>query len=241
MNKTVKAERKIAMIPVCLISGSLSMRRGYSRAELAALSRSIERNGILQPLIVRFVTNYDFELISGERRLRAAVMVGYTSVPCIILHCSKRQSAVYSLVENVQRESPGNFEKAESLRTLIDDFGFSEEQAASQLGITQRSVREYLSILEFSEAERRLIRRSNMSVEKLNDILKTVAPADRRKELSKSAETDLHKYVIKDVRIFYNTIERAVSAMKKTGINARVTKSETKDCVEYNIRIPLSH
>lgn len=245
MEKTVKAERKIAMIPVCLISGSLSTRRGYSRTELAALSRSIERNGILQPLIVRFVTRYDFELISGERRLRAAVMAGHTVVPCIILHCTKRQAAVYSLVENVQRESPTDFAKAEALRDLICRFGFSNEQAALQLGLTERCVSEYIGLLDYTSAERKMISRSRLGLKQLCDIVKIKDASLRKSELARAIRFEngsppIQKFAFKDIRIFYNTIFRAVEAMKSAGIDAHLYSSESRDFAEYTVRIPLS-
>ena len=158
MADTVKAENKITLIPIFRIKPrSHTAGRGYSRRELSSLSRSIEKNGILQPLIVRDISGSEYELITGERRLRAAVMAGLTSVPCIIFHCSQKQSAVYSILENMQRDDPDPFARAEAIRFLINDIGFSTDRAARQLGVTERTVRDHLRILNFTEAERRMI------------------------------------------------------------------------------------
>lgn len=250
MEKTVKAESKITMIPVCRISCGAAKGRGYSRKELSSLSRSIEKNGIIQPITVRDITPYSFELVSGERRLRAAVMAGLSKVPCIIIHCTRRQSAVYSLVDDLQREPQGLFERAEALRVLLDEFGFSREQAAVQLGVTQRKIGTYLALLELSEEERELIRGSSLTVGALGALLKVSDISERKRLIARAvkegltedeikrsvqSESQIKKLIVKDMRIFYNTIERTVATMRQSGINAQISRRDSDGEVEYRI------
>ncbi len=244
MEKTVKAEKRIAMIPVCLISSGRSVRKGYSRPELIPLAKSIEKNGILQPLTVRFITRYHFELISGERRLRAAVMAGHTTVPCIIIHCTLRQSYVYSLVENLQRESPGFFESAQAIDILMRKLGFTEEQAASQLGITPQIIRKYAELLSFTKSEKRIIDRSDLTLSQLFYLIGIDDVSSRTFELKKLAsisriqKNTLHKYIIKDMRIFHNTIGHAVEMIRNSGVDVQLEQDRLDGFVEYKIRIP---
>ncbi len=258
MEKTVKGESKIAMIPVFRISADPSViSQSYSRKELSSLSKSIERNGILQPITVRDITPYEFELVSGERRLRAAVMAGFTVVPCIIIHCSRRQSAVYRLVENIQRESGDSFKRAQALETLIKSYGFTEEQAALQLGISRRRLCEYLRILSFTPRERQIIEMGDLSFSQMQQLIKIRDKTSRRRVLSKVIKGELtesetqslvnsvlrseplpiHKLIVKDLRLFCNTIERAAATMKRSGIDASLEKRENESSVEYRIVI----
>ncbi len=248
MAKTVKAESRITMIPVCRIFCNSSSMRGYSRKELRSLSQSIEKNGILQPITVRDITPYRFELVSGERRLRAAVMAGKSSVPCIILHCTERQSVVYRLVENIQREPQGIFEKAESVGRLTEEFGLSCEQIAVLLGVSQRRVNALLGLLSFSPEERDKIISARLDTDKIGDILSENDAAERSKLLDRAVRNEktaeefrrtpmIGGMIVKDLRIFFNTIERTVTAMRRSGIDARLEKQESDSKTEYRIRI----
>ena len=259
MKDTVKAENRIVMIPVFLISSAaVGCERGYSRENLSALSKRIEKNGILQPITVRDVANNEFELVSGERRLRAAVMAGLTKVPCIILHCTKRQSAVYSLVENIQREGPDIFERAESIRALTEYYGFSKEQVSTQLGMPQKTVNENLAILAFSKKERGVILSERLTFRQAAELIKITDSRKRKNAITKAVKGELsenetaqlvesilspkaspkaHKIIFKDLRLFSNTIEHAVSTMKSSGISSELTRTEDDSFIEFRIRI----
>ena len=239
----IKGESKISMIPVFQISENKSQpRKNFNREDIRYLARSIELNGILQPLIVRDVSPFEYELISGERRLRAAVMAGFSFVPCIILHCSEHQSAVYTLIENVQREDLSYFEQAEAIQKLIKEYGFSVEKASKQIGKSEVSVRNKLNLIKFSEEERKLLIDNQLS-ERYATVLMKIKNTDIRKNvLNKVIDNNLnlfdteelvermtdsdnnknnsrHRIVIKDIRLFYNTINKAVSTMRQSGIN----------------------
>ena len=257
----IKGESKISMIPIFQISENKSQpRKSFNREDIRYLARSIELNGILQPLMVRDVSPYEYELISGERRLRAAVMAGFSFVPCIVLHCNERQSAVYTLIENVQREDLSYFEQAEAIQKLIKEYGFSIEKASKQIGKSEVNIRNKLNLLNFSSEEREIlisnslseryatvlmkIKDSNIRMTILNKVVENNLSLFDTEELverltvSENARTNpRHRIVIKDIRLFYNTINKAVSTMRQSGINATEEKTETDEFVEYRIRI----
>lgn len=261
MSGKIKGESKISMIPVFQISENKSQpRKNFSREDIRYLARSIELNGILQPLIVRDVSPFEYEIISGERRLRAAVMAGFSFVPCIVLHCNERQSAVYTLIENVQREDLSYFEQAEAIQKLIKEYGFSIEKAAKQIGKSEVNIRNKLNLLKFGDDERKIlidnglseryatvlmkIKDSNIRMTILNKVVDddmnlfdTEELVERLTESGSNITNPRHRIVIKDIRLFYNTINKAVSTMRQSGINATEEKTETDEFVEYRIRI----
>ena len=134
MNFLVKSENTISEIPIIKIRPNRAQpRKQFNEDELSALSRSISENGILQPLTVRKASPTEFELIAGERRLRAAILAGMKRVPCIIVKCSDKESAVYALLENLQRADLGMFEEARGISRLIRRYGLTQEQAEEQI------------------------------------------------------------------------------------------------------------
>ena len=158
MNFLVKSENTISEIPVVKIRPNKAQpRKQFNEDELSALSRSIEENGILQPLTVRKVSQTEFELVAGERRLRAAVLAGIRKVPCIIVRCSERESAVYALLENLQRADLGVFEEARGISKLIRRYGLTQEQAAMKLGKTQSTIANKLRLLRLTDEEQEWI------------------------------------------------------------------------------------
>ena len=128
-------DNKVLMIPTISIRPNKTQpRKNFDEQELKSLSQSIVQNGILQPLSVRRINSTEFELVAGERRLRAAIMAGLSKVPCVVLRCSDKESAVFALIENIQRRDLGMFEQARGIARLIRKYGLTQEQAAIQLG-----------------------------------------------------------------------------------------------------------
>ena len=121
------------------------------------LADSVRRYGILQPLTVRVIENAQdgrcFEIIAGERRFRAAVMLQMQSVPCVIMEADERKSAELALVENLLRQDLNFFEMAKAIRRLIDSFGLTQEEVAKRLSLTQSAVANKLRLLRFCEEE----------------------------------------------------------------------------------------
>ena len=266
LNLLVRSENTIADIPIIKIRPNKAQpRKVFSEDELSALSRSIAENGILQPLTVRKVTSTEYELVAGERRLRAAVMAGLRKVPCIVVKCSDRESAVYALLENLQRADLGIFEEARGIAKLIRRYGLTQEQAAIKLGKTQSTIANKLRLLRLSEEEQEWMEKAGLSERHARALIRIENETVRREVLSRIITENLNvkqserlvgiylnstpkpsrvkgnsKAVIKDIRIFLNTINRAIDTMRLSGINAQSNKTDTEDFIEYTIRIPKS-
>jgi ParB family chromosome partitioning protein len=227
--------------------------------ELEGLAVSIRTNGILQPINVRRLQDGKYELISGERRLRAARMVGITKIPCVVMDVSDEQSALFAIIENVQRQNLDFFEEAVAVEKLITQHGLTQEEIAKKLGKAQSTLSNKLRLLRLPEEMRDRIAYAGLTERharalislpdnatrgRLLDIIierhltvgeteKLVADALRRKK-SKN-KPSMRGY--KDMRIFLNTLNHAVDAIRKAGIEADTAKSETEEYFEYVIRI----
>lgn len=263
LNFLVKSENTILEIPIIKIRPNKAQpRRLFSEEELCALSQSIAENGVLQPLTVRKVSTSEYELVAGERRLRACVMAGLRKVPCILVKCSDKESAVYALLENLQRADLSFFEEARGISRLIRRYGFTQEQAARKLGKSQSTVANKLRLLRLTPEEQEWIENAGLSERHARCLLQLDDEESRREALSKIISDSLTvrqteelvsvlqntapqenrrsggKAVIKDFRIFVNTINKAVSTMRMAGINAQASQTDNGNFIEYTIRIP---
>ena len=126
-------------------------RKKFKEEELAALSASIKEQGIIQPLLIRKLED-GFELVAGERRLRAAKLAGYREVPCVIKDLTEKQLLEMSLVENIQRENLNPMEEAEAYHRLITEFELTQEEAAIQVGKSRPAVANFLRLRQLPEA-----------------------------------------------------------------------------------------
>ena len=264
MNLIIKNENKISDIPIIKIRPNKAQpRKVFNEEDLNALSQSITENGILQPLTVRKVSATEYELIAGERRLRASVMAGLRKVPCIVIKCSEKESAVYALLENLQRSDLGMFEEARGISRLIRRYGLTQQEAAVKLGKTQSTIANKLRLLRLTYEEQEWIENAGLSERHARALLKLGDEGARREALSKIISENLNvqqseniinlmlnsspkndkkqgfsKAVIKDVRIFVNTINKAIDTMRLAGIDAQSDKTDTDNFIEYTIRIP---
>ena len=266
LNFLVKGENKISEIPIIKIRPNKAQpRKVFNEDELSALSRSIAENGILQPLTVRKASQSEFELIAGERRLRAAILAGMKRVPCIIVKCTDKESAVYALLENLQRADLGILEEARGISRLIRRYGLTQEQAADKLGKTQSTIANKLRLLKLSGEEQEWIENAGLTERHARALLRIDDEDIRREVLSKIISDNLNvsqtealvgiykhnnpkteknrgrsKAVIKDIRIFLNSINRAIDTMRLSGIDAQSVKTDSENFIEYTIRIPKS-
>lgn len=229
--------------------------------DIDGLAQSISQNGILQPLTVRR-TDDRFQLVAGERRLRAAKLLGMEFVPCIEVTMTERNSAVMALIENIQRRDLSVFDEAEAIARLIDFYGMTQEDAAVKLGKSQSSVANKLRLLRLDKsvqgkaAEYGLTERHARALLKLEDTSKQLAAIEviheRRLNVENTeryidgliekernfADLKRRSAAFKDVRLFVNTINKAIEMMKAAGINADSKKIQDEDYIEYIVRIP---
>lgn len=268
MKLLTKYNKKVIEIPARKIRPNKTQpRQDFYEEDLRSLSQSISNNGLLQPLTVRKLKNDEYELIAGERRLRASVMAGFTKIPCIVMKCSDKDSAIFALIENLQRKDLGMFEEARGINRLIRKYGITQEQAAIQLGKKQSTVANKLRLLRLSYDEQDWIVQAGLSERHARALLKIQNEDSRKEVLSHIIAENLNvketekyisslldnnkkvqplhnnnnndkKIVVKDVRIFVNTISRAVDTMRMSGIDAVSNKEETEDYIEYTVKIP---
>ncbi len=255
-----KASCQIQLIPHENIKPNPHQPRvRFDYNELEGLACSIRSNGLLQPINVRVLSDGSFELISGERRLRAARMIGMNNIPCVVMNVSDEQSALFAIIENVQRQNLDFFEEAVAIEKLMIDHGLSQEQIAKKLGKSPSSLSNKLRLLRLPEEMRDKITYAGLTERHARALLSlpdnitrarvldivierhlTVAETEqlvkdvhRRKKEPKKA----HVKVYKDMRIFLNTLNHAVDTIRKAGIEADTAKSETDEYFEYVIRI----
>lgn len=138
-------------------------RRYFDPEAIATLAESIRQYGVLNPLTVRRTANGGYELVAGERRLRAARVAGLTDVPCLLINADGEDSSVIALVENLQRRDLDFFEEANGFKRLIEQFGLTQEEAARKVGKTQSAVANKLRLLRLSQQNMELIRCNNLT------------------------------------------------------------------------------
>lgn len=262
--KNTFLSRRVFYLPVDKIHPNPSQpRRWFDEESLVELSRSILRYGIIQPLTVRHGVQ-GYELIAGERRLRAAKLAGLREVPCLLARADEEDSPLLALIENLQRRDLHWYEEAVAIAKLISAYGLSQEQAAEKLGKSQSAIANKLRLLRLSPDCVALLRENELSERHARALLRLeddelrLAAAreivERKYNVAQTEayiETLLHEsavtppqhqptYVIKDVRIFLNSIRRQLGIMQRAGVDAAVEREDTDDEIRMTIRIPRS-
>lgn len=236
-------------------------RRTFSQAELEGLADSIRRHGVLQPLTVRR-TEGGWELVAGERRLRAAVLAEQRRVPCLERTADDQSSAALALVENLQRQDLHYLEEAEAIAAFLHRSGLTQEAAAEQLGMSPSALANKLRLLRLSPACRAAVTEGGLTERHARCLLRledeeerlaaarhfvsaglNVAQAeryvDRRLEVLQSTPpAGRRAYIIKDVRLFLNSVDRGVRLIRDAGVDARTERQETEEDIILTIRIP---
>lgn len=245
-----------------LLPNPYQPRKQFKSEELLSLAESIKENGILQPLLARRINNSDYyEIIAGERRLRAAILANLATVPCLIVDCDYEESAVYSIIENIQRSDLSFFEEAHAINQMQNHFGMTQEQIAKRLGKSQSALSNKLRLLKLPADVRYFIEKEGLTERHARALLKLDSEKQMWTALNLIKEKGLnvqqteeyinsvtnkavkpHKNnivkIFKDVRIFVNTVNKAINTMKEAGIPAESNKTETDDYIEFLVRIP---
>lgn len=254
-----KMINKVVLLPAAEIAPNPAQPRlEFEPEALQSLSDSIRENGVLQPILVRKLAEHQYELISGERRLRASMMAGLEYIPAIIQDATSRQSAVFAILENIQRKDLNLFEEAAALHALIVEWGVTQEEAAQKLGMAQSTIANKLRLLAFSEEEQQMILQYKLTERHARALLRLRDDPRKMEAIHHVGKSRLtvrqtEGYVerllqerplarrvllVKDIRVFLNTINQAIDVMKNAGIPAEAQKTEKEDCIEYIVRIP---
>lgn len=232
-------------------------RRDFEPEALEELSRSITSYGILNPLTVR-LRGSEYELVAGERRLRAARLAGMREVPCTLLDINLEDAGLIALIENLQRRDLSYIEEAMGLKSLITLFGMSQEEAARRIGKSQSAVANKLRLLKLPHDVLDALRENNLSERHGRALLRLPdAPAQRSalkfiienslnvasaeeyiEELLKPVNGEArHTLVMKDVKLFLNSICHSLEVMNQGGIAADMQREETDDSLILRISI----
>lgn len=234
----------------------------FDDESLLRLSDSIKRHGMLQPLSVRPVSEGLYQIIAGERRWRAARIIGMSAVPCIVLDVDAEKSAELALIENIQREDLNIFEQAAAIASLIDVYGLTQDQAAKQLSSSQSHIANKLRILKLTPPERTEIIKNKLTERHARSLLR-INDSDTRLDVIKVivkkglnvSETDryidsvlnpspvapkpsrLVKGFLKDIRFFNNTVNKAVGMLRDCGYTVSSSQAESDGATVITISI----
>lgn len=239
-------------------------RKTFEWDNLEQLAQSIYQNGLLQPITVKETLDGKFELIAGERRLRASKMAGLSTIPSIVVSISEEKSAVFAVIENLQRQDLHFFEEANAIAKLARDFGMDREKIAKKLGKSPSAVANKLRLLKLpADIQKQVVsggltERHARALLKLTDyetmtevvdaiIKNSLNVAETEilveqliKEIASDDETKQKPRTaktFKDIRIIINTLDRAVATIRKSGVEADSAHRETDDYIEYVVRI----
>ena len=253
--KTYMETGRVMFLPPRSIKPNPSQPRRIFRPEsLDELSDSIRQHGVLQPLSVRRVEG-GYELIAGERRLRAAQMAGLTEIPCIVMQMDDRESGMAAMVENLQRQDLDFIEEAMGISRLMTRFSMSQEQAARLLGKSQSAVANKLRILRHSEAVLTALREAGLTERHARALLKLSTDGEKLAaigEISRQsmsvARTESYiqsllaqkpdKAPKPNVGAFLNNLTQSLAKIQLSGVAAVSERRETDSQIVVTITIP---
>ena len=257
--KIAPKKSSILEIPTASISPNPNQPRKYFHTQaLEELSASIKEYGVLQPITVRKI-RCGYELVSGERRLRATQLAGIDKIPAIVINADPDKSAILALLENLQREDLSFFEIAEGYQRLIKEQGLTQEDIAQKLGKSQSTVANKIRLLRLTPIVRKIIREYNLTErharallnleqEKQLAAVKTICENNLNVKQSEELIANMLKDKnqkqqtvkitgVNDTRLYTNTIRQAVDLMKENGILAEMEKNDFDWGVQYIINV----
>jgi len=240
-------------------------RKSFDKDGLDDLASSINEHGLMQPITVRVIGDM-YELVAGERRLKASKLVGLEEIPAIISEVNNQDSAVLALIENLQRENLSFIEESQAYYDIIREHGYTQQQLAKSIGKNQSTVANKLRLLRLptmvidklvannlSERHARALLKlpdkriqlkvvnqivaKGLNVKHTEEMIDKILIGTTEKGKIEKQKDKKMKMFLKDIRLFTNTITQAVDIVKKSGIDAKYTMKEKSDGYEINIKI----
>lgn len=234
-------------------------RLTYEPRALDELAESIRENGLIQPVLVRQLLDGDYELIAGHRRWLAVKQLGLPTVRAIVESRTDAESAVLALVENIQRRDLGCMEEARAIAGLLESTGMTQQEAARRLGKSQPAVANKLRLLRLPGWVQEIVEEGQLSERHARALLRLEREEDLRRVLDQVRRRNLtveqteafiddcladpkepttRIVLLRDYRLFVNTLNRAVDTMAQAGIRVEQESREEGEYLEYRIRIP---
>lgn len=239
-------------------------RKTFSDNALSELAESIKAYGVLQPISVRECEDGMFELIAGERRLRASKIAEIGRIPALVVDIDDEASAALALIENLQREDLNFLEEAQGYRNLIDQYEFTQKALAAKIGKSQSAIANKLRILKLSDDVLNICLENDLTERHARALLRLPGKKDRLMAVEKIVKQDLtvkkserliadmleamdesdgkvDKQTIKaliNYRIYLNTLKRACKEITDTGLNVDYKEVEKDDCIEVIVKLP---
>ena len=253
--KTYMQTGRVVFLPAkAIYPNPAQPRRVFREESLQQLAQSIRAHGILQPLSVRRVGS-NYELVAGERRLRAGILAGLTEVPCILMTMDDQESALVALVENLQRQDLDFIEEAQGIMRLLEQFSLSQEQAAQVLGKSQSGIANKLRLLRHSQKVLDAIRENGLTERHARALLKLPGEGEKLRAISVIASCNMsvartERYVEQlleqnpeptkkaNLGAFFNHLNQSLAKIQLSGIPAVSERRETDSVIVYTITIP---
>ncbi|MCR2045451.1 nucleoid occlusion protein [Anaerosalibacter massiliensis] len=261
--KNIQSE--IKYIPIEFIKPNpYQPRKNFNKKSLEELSQSIKTYGLIQPVSVRQLGEGSYELVAGERRLRASEIAELEEIPAIIVEYRDQDSAMIALIENLQREDLSFIEEAEGYYNLVRDHGFTQQELAEKMGKSQSTIANKLRILKLSDDikkslvdnelterhARALLRLPDDELRKkvLDRVIKDDLTVKETEKLIENILDDLTKEEEEEVgqnikglinfKIYLNTLKNAYNAIKESGVEAKYREKDMGDHIEVVVQIP---
>jgi ParB family chromosome partitioning protein len=261
------SDREVMSIPLEeIVPNPYQPRRTFTNEALEELCMSIRQYGLLQPISVRRVRGGHYELIAGERRLRACRMAGWTHIDAIVFSAYEQDSAVIAMIENLQRENLHYMEEAEGYQNLIRDHNLSQDELARRLGKSQSTIANKMRILKLPAQVKRILYQYSLTERHARALLRLHDDGMQLKIAKQVAEQGLnvkktedlvertlnHLYgiaeeekqrkqvssFIRDARLFMNSIKTVIGQMESAGLDPKFERNETEDGLRMVIFIP---
>ncbi len=242
-------------------------RKFFEQSALEELASSIREHGLIQPITVRVIGDA-YQLIAGERRLKASRLIGLEKIPSVITEVSNQDSAVLALIENLQRKDLNFIEESQAYYDIMKDHGYTQQQLAKSIGKNQSTVANKLRLLKLpSEAVKmildhnlserharallrlpdkktqlkalKLIIDKDLNVKRTEEMIEKILISFTQEDKVKKEENKKIRRFLNDIRLFTNTITQAVDIIQQSGIDAKYTMKEKPDGYEIKIKIPM--
>ncbi|HHU61227.1 MAG: ParB/RepB/Spo0J family partition protein [Bacillota bacterium] len=257
---------EVQAIPIRLLSaGKYQPRQIFDEENIQELAESIKVHGLLQPIVVRRGA-VGYEIVVGERRLRACTALGWEVIPAIVRNVEDKDAAELGLIENLQRSDLGLFEIAEGYARLLNEFQITQEDLAERLGISQANVANKVRLLRLPERVREVISREmlserharallrvsdhdmqfkllariceeNLNVKQTEQLIAEYLAPQQDNDKGKEKPRQKRKLIIKDLRLFTNSIKELTATLKAGGLKVDMDEKEDDDVFQIIVTV----